>query len=153
QRTTLRSQEAKFSKNAARSGAALAPRSVRPIAARSGVFHTTATSRSGPTRRRSARATVPRFAIAPNLAKICAKQSRAMPLALDRSRVLLTGGSGFLGSFVAEALTRRGAREVVIPRSREHDLTDARATQALFERGRFDLVIHLAAKVGGIGAN
>lgn len=76
-----------------------------------------------------------------------------MSIELSRSKVLLTGGSGFLGSHVREALHERGTRAIVSPRAAEVDLTDAGATRALFERERPDLVVHLAAKVGGIGAN
>ncbi len=72
---------------------------------------------------------------------------------LTNKRILVTGGSGFLGSAVVAELRRHGATEITIPRSREHDLCDARATRALFEEARPALVIHLAAKVGGIGAN
>jgi GDP-L-fucose synthase len=72
---------------------------------------------------------------------------------LSDAKVLVTGGSGFLGSHVVEELQRRGARAVVSPRSAAVDLTDATATRALFESERPDLVIHLAAHVGGIGAN
>lgn len=72
---------------------------------------------------------------------------------LGAARILVTGGSGFLGSHVVEELRARGASEVVVSRSREHDLVDPAATRALFERVRPDLVFHLAAKVGGIGAN
>jgi GDP-L-fucose synthase len=67
--------------------------------------------------------------------------------------VLVTGGGGFVGSFVSEELSRRGATDVVAPRSSEVDLTDARATRELFERVRPSAVVHLAARVGGIGAN
>ncbi|HKA87656.1 MAG TPA: GDP-L-fucose synthase [Haliangiales bacterium] len=72
---------------------------------------------------------------------------------LDRQTILVTGGNGFLGSHVVEELRARGASRVVAPRSREYDLTDAGATRALFDAVRPTLVIHLAAKVGGIGAN
>jgi GDP-L-fucose synthase len=68
-------------------------------------------------------------------------------------RVLVTGGSGFLGSHVVEALRARGVTDITVPRSRDHDLTDPHVALALFERARPELVIHLAAKVGGIGAN
>lgn len=68
-------------------------------------------------------------------------------------RVVVTGGSGFLGSHVVDAMRRRGADEVLVSRSHEFDLTDATATRSLFEQARPDLVIHLAARVGGIGAN
>ncbi len=73
--------------------------------------------------------------------------------ALHASRIMVTGGAGFLGAAVVEALHRRGARDIIVPRSREHDLTSAEATRALFEATRPDLVLHLAAKVGGIGKN
>lgn len=68
-------------------------------------------------------------------------------------RFVVTGGSGFLGSFVVERLKARGARDVFVPRSIEFDLCDPRATERLFELARPDVVIHLAARVGGIGAN
>lgn len=68
-------------------------------------------------------------------------------------RVLLTGGAGFLGSFVAERLRQRGAKEVIIPRSVEYDLVDGNAVRKLLADARPNLVIHLAARVGGIGAN
>jgi GDP-L-fucose synthase len=72
---------------------------------------------------------------------------------LTSERVLVTGGGGFLGSFVLEELATRGARDVIAPRSADVDLTDARATARLFEDARPTLVLHLAARVGGIGAN
>lgn len=67
--------------------------------------------------------------------------------------VVVTGGSGFLGSFVVEKLTERGAGRVVVPRKREYDLREKEAIQQLLSDSRPDLVIHLAATVGGIGAN
>jgi GDP-L-fucose synthase len=68
-------------------------------------------------------------------------------------RIVVTGGAGFLGSEVVDELRRRGADQVTVPRSRRYDLTDAAATRALFADTRPDLVFHLAARVGGIGAN
>jgi GDP-L-fucose synthase len=72
---------------------------------------------------------------------------------LDRQVILVTGGNGFLGSHVVEELRARGASHIVAPRSREYDLNDAGATRAMFDALRPTLVIHLAARVGGIGAN
>ena len=76
-----------------------------------------------------------------------------MSIDLTSARVLVTGGAGFLGSSVRRALTQRGATDVVAVRSRDHDLTDRAATAKLFDEVGADLVIHLAARVGGIGAN
>ena len=66
---------------------------------------------------------------------------------------MVTGGAGFLGGEVVDELRRRGAADIVIPRSSRSDLTDPAATRALFAEARPDLVLHLAARVGGIGAN
>lgn len=68
-------------------------------------------------------------------------------------RIVVTGGAGFLGSAVCSLLRERGAGDLVVPRSAEFDLTTAPGTSALFDRARPDVVIHLAARVGGIGAN
>jgi GDP-L-fucose synthase len=68
-------------------------------------------------------------------------------------RVLVTGGSGFLGSYVVARLRARGAAEVAVPRSREYNLVDADAARRLLADARPDLILHLAARVGGIGAN
>jgi GDP-L-fucose synthase len=76
-----------------------------------------------------------------------------MSLDLRKTKVLVTGGSGFLGSHVRQELEQRGAVNVVCPRSSESDLRDAAATRALFEREQPQLIMHLAASVGGIGAN
>ena len=68
-------------------------------------------------------------------------------------RVLVTGGAGFLGSYVVEFLRTHGCRDPFIPRSREYDLRREEAVIRLLEKVRPDVVIHLAAVVGGIGAN
>jgi GDP-L-fucose synthase len=67
-------------------------------------------------------------------------------------KVLVTGGGGFLGSHVVERLRARGD-EVVVPRRAEFDLTHWDDVARLFEETRPELVVHLAAEVGGIGAN
>jgi GDP-L-fucose synthase len=72
---------------------------------------------------------------------------------LEGKKVLVTGGNGFLGSHVVEALRARGAGEVAVPRSATHDLRDPAQTDAMFRAHRPDVVLHLAASVGGIGAN
>ncbi len=68
-------------------------------------------------------------------------------------RVLVTGGSGFLGRSVLDGLAARGASSVTAPSSAEFDLRDRAAVAAMFAAHTPDLVIHLAARVGGIGAN
>jgi GDP-L-fucose synthase len=76
-----------------------------------------------------------------------------MPFDWSKERVVVTGGAGFLGGFVLEELRRRGARDVFVPRSREYDLVDMAAVKRLYSDARPSLVLHLAARVGGIGAN
>ncbi len=68
-------------------------------------------------------------------------------------RVLVTGASGFLGQHVLEGLARRKVTGVSTPRSRDYDLVDGNAVRKLYADTRPDVVLHLAAKVGGIGAN
>jgi GDP-L-fucose synthase len=68
-------------------------------------------------------------------------------------QVVVTGGAGFLGSHVVEKLQQRGCKSVVVPRSREYDLRDRDAIIRLYEEARPSFIIHLAAVVGGIGAN
>ena len=72
---------------------------------------------------------------------------------VNGKRVLLTGGSGFLGVRVRERLEAAGAAEVFVPRRADYELTDPVAVASAYEDGRPDTVIHLAAEVGGIGAN
>jgi GDP-L-fucose synthase len=68
-------------------------------------------------------------------------------------KYLVTGGAGFLGSFVTEKLRARGISDIVIPRSKDYDLTHEAAAEKLYLDHKPDVVIHLAAQVGGIGAN
>ena len=68
-------------------------------------------------------------------------------------RVMVTGGGGFLGSAVVRRLQRAGATEIFAPRSRDFDLRTRDGIVRALAEGRPDLIIHLAAVVGGIGAN
>jgi GDP-L-fucose synthase len=68
-------------------------------------------------------------------------------------RVCVTGGAGFLGSFLVEELRSRGAEHVFVPQRQEFDLTQHGDIVRMLEVGRPDVIIHLAAVVGGIGAN
>ena len=68
-------------------------------------------------------------------------------------RIVITGGAGFLGSFVVEKLKARGYQEIIVPRRREYDLTREADVQRLFGQFKPNVVMHLAAEVGGIGAN
>lgn len=67
-------------------------------------------------------------------------------------KVMVTGGSGFLGSFIVESLERRG-HEVSVPRSKDYDLTDLESTRSAISDLSPDLIVHAAADVGGIGYN
>lgn len=66
---------------------------------------------------------------------------------------MVTGGAGFLGSFVVDQLRAKGCRQIVVPRSQDYDLVQMDAVKQLYRDATPDLVIHLAARVGGIGAN
>lgn len=71
----------------------------------------------------------------------------------SKTRTLVTGGSGFLGRHVVDELRARGCPEVVAPGHGDYDLVNGDAVRRMLADTRPDLVIHLAAKVGGIGAN
>lgn len=74
-------------------------------------------------------------------------------------RVIVTGGGGFLGSFVVEKLKERGATDIFVPRKKDYDLTQREAIERLYVDAlkgadpKNAVIIHLAANVGGIGAN
>lgn len=71
----------------------------------------------------------------------------------SHKRVVVTGGAGFLGSFVVDKLKERGCTQVFVPRSHQYDLREQEAIVRLYEEQKPHMVIHLAAVVGGIGAN
>jgi GDP-L-fucose synthase len=76
-----------------------------------------------------------------------------MTLDLTRQRIVVTGGSGFLGQAVCAGLRRRGCTELSVPEHRDYDLLDPLAVERIFVDFRPEVIIHLAAEVGGIGAN
>ncbi|MFC1938067.1 GDP-L-fucose synthase family protein [Chloroflexota bacterium] len=72
---------------------------------------------------------------------------------LATKRILVTGGAGFLGRYVVTRLEEMGCQEIFVPRSRDYDLVEMEAVKRLYQETRPDIVIHLAARAGGIGAN
>lgn len=71
----------------------------------------------------------------------------------DNRKIMLTGGAGFLGSFVVEKLKERGCKEIFIPRQKDYDFVKMDSVVKAYKDAKPDIVIHLAAVVGGIGAN
>jgi GDP-L-fucose synthase len=71
----------------------------------------------------------------------------------ENRRVVVTGGAGFLGGFVTEGLKNRGCRNILVPKLEDYDLVEMDDIVRMYEDMRPDVVIHLAAAVGGIGAN
>jgi len=72
---------------------------------------------------------------------------------LKNKRIVVTGGSGFLGSRVVGKLKALGCKNIFIPRSRNYDLVQMECVKKVYKDARPNIVIHLAAQVGGIGAN
>jgi len=68
-------------------------------------------------------------------------------------KVIVTGGGGFLGRVVVDQLKKKGCRHIIVPRSRDCDLRKTSAIRRLLKNARPDMILHLAAVVGGIGAN
>jgi len=72
---------------------------------------------------------------------------------LANKRITVTGGAGFLGTQVVKKLEELGCQHVFVPRSKDYNLVDNEAVKRLYQDSKPDIVIHLAAVVGGIGAN
>jgi len=72
---------------------------------------------------------------------------------LRAKRILVTGGNGFLGTSLVRKIKEGGCKDVFVPRSKDYDLVKMEAVKKLYKDAKPDIVIHLAAKVGGIGAN
>jgi GDP-L-fucose synthase len=74
-------------------------------------------------------------------------------LSLENERIVVTGGAGFLGASVVRRLRQGGAREIIVPRSSEYDLVEKEGITRMLRDSSPSIVLHLAAVVGGIGAN
>jgi len=82
-----------------------------------------------------------------------ADQMRLSQSFWENKRITVTGGAGFLGSFVIEKLRQRGARHIFVPRIEDYDLVRLMDIQRMLDDSRPEMIIHLAALAGGIGAN
>lgn len=71
----------------------------------------------------------------------------------EKRRIVVTGGAGFLGNYVTEGLRKRGCKNILVPRIEDYDLVKLEDIIRMYEDMKPDIVIHLAAVVGGIGAN
>lgn len=71
----------------------------------------------------------------------------------NKKKVLVTGGKGFLGSFVVEELKKRECKDIFIPDINDYNLVEMEAVKKVYLDAKPDIVLHLAAQVGGIGAN
>jgi len=71
----------------------------------------------------------------------------------ENKRIVVTGGAGFLGGFVTDGLKKRGCKNILVPKIEDYDLVNIDDIKRMYEDMNPDIVIHLAAVVGGIGAN
>ena len=76
-----------------------------------------------------------------------------MSVFFENRRVVVTGGAGFLGGFVTEGLRNRGCKSILVPKIEDYDLVNMDSVVRMYEDMKPDIVVHLAAAVGGIGAN
>ena len=76
-----------------------------------------------------------------------------MSVFFENKRIVVTGGAGFLGGYVVEGLRKRGCKNILITKIEDYDLVKIDDVVRMYEDMKPDIVIHLAAVVGGIGAN
>ncbi|MGB3057633.1 MAG: NAD-dependent epimerase/dehydratase family protein, partial [Candidatus Omnitrophota bacterium] len=76
-----------------------------------------------------------------------------MDHALKDKRIMVDGGAGFLGSYVIKKLKEIGCKDIFVPKIEDYDLVQMGDVKKAYEKAKPDIVIHLAAIVGGIGAN
>jgi GDP-L-fucose synthase len=76
-----------------------------------------------------------------------------MSVFFENRRVVVTGGAGFLGGYITEKLRKRGCKNILVPKIEDYDLVNINDINRMYDDMKPDIVIHLAAVVGGIGAN
>ena len=76
-----------------------------------------------------------------------------MSVFFEHKRVVVTGGAGFLGKYVTEGLNKRGCKNILVPKFEDYDLVKINDIIRMYEDMKPDIIVHLAAVVGGIGAN